>query len=344
MNIFRILGDLAHISSKCILILAIHRNKSAEGVSLLTQLLYALVFLNRYIELFLFRWHDSTWNIFFKIFYILSSIYIIALMMKVYPRTREREKAWKLAIWSVGGSIVLAPIVLWIFSSEYPRHWFTEVSDFIGILPQNSRNGSLNEWGKLLQTTWSFSIILESVCVLPQLLLLRQTTVPTVIDSYYLVTLGSYRALYILNWLVRGFGPEHFWDPVADIFGVVQTAFYVDFAWVYYSRQRVKLRNGGIVDSEDLRNSWLVNKVFSFRARRSTDEEEQLHTDHQGDEADSHSRNNRWGARGVSIAADDTLTDHDRNKAAPRNDTLQDIFEDEDSGSDEPGHSIVAGP
>jgi hypothetical protein len=32
------------------------------------------------------------------------------------------------------------------------------------------------------------------VCVLPQLLLLRQTTVPTVIDSYYLLALGSYRA------------------------------------------------------------------------------------------------------------------------------------------------------
>lgn len=31
MNIFRLLGDISHISSKCILIWAIHRNKSAEG-------------------------------------------------------------------------------------------------------------------------------------------------------------------------------------------------------------------------------------------------------------------------------------------------------------------------
>jgi hypothetical protein len=41
------------------------------------------------------------------------------------------------------------------------------------------------------------------VCVLPQLLLLRQTTVPTVIDSYYLLALGSYRGFYILNWIHR---------------------------------------------------------------------------------------------------------------------------------------------
>lgn len=49
-------------------------------------------------------------------------------MMKMYPRTREKERAWKLALWSIGGSVVLAPIVLPIFYGRYPHHWFTEVS------------------------------------------------------------------------------------------------------------------------------------------------------------------------------------------------------------------------
>ena len=31
MNVFRILGDLSHTASKCILIWAIHANQSAEG-------------------------------------------------------------------------------------------------------------------------------------------------------------------------------------------------------------------------------------------------------------------------------------------------------------------------
>ena len=156
---------------------------------------------------------------------------------------------------------------------------------------------------------WAFSIILESVCVLPQLLLLRQTTVPTVLNSYYLVTLGSYRAFYILNWLVRGLGSEHHWEPIADIFGIIQTAFYIDFAWVYYTRQRVKLRNGSIVDAEDFRNSWLVSKVLNFRQRRSVDEEQSLGDGEEssGSLEGDRPRNNRWGARGVSIAADDTL-------------------------------------
>lgn len=148
------------------------------------------------------------------------------------------------------------------------------------------------------------------------------------IDSYYLLCLGSYRAFYILNWLVRGFGEEHFWDPIAFVFGIVQTAFYVDFAWVYYSRQRVKLRNGGVVDSEDFSKSWLVNRVVNFRARRaSADEEQHL----RGDEEDTDGRpsNNRWGARGVSIAADDTLDQH-RHGGDSDDDELDGMLDGED--------------
>lgn len=165
------------------------------------------------------------------------------------------------------------------------------------------------------------------MCVLPQLLLLRQTTVPTVINSYYLVTLGSYRAFYILNWMVRGFGKEKFWDPVALVFGIVQTAFYLDFAWVYYSRQRVKLRDGGVVDSEDFSKSWLVNRVVNFRATRaSTDEEQHLRED----EVDGRNHN-RWGARGVSIAADDTLDRHGEH------DELEGMLEEDESHDPRPG-------
>lgn len=166
------------------------------------------------------------------------------------------------------------------------------------------------------------------MCVLPQLLLLRQTTVPTVIDSYYLLTLGSYRAFYILNWIVRLFDPAPFYDWVAVVFGIVQTAFYVDFAWVYYSRQRVKLRNGGVVDSDDYGNSWLVNRVVNFRAsRHSTDEEQHLRDEEGG--VDDQTNHNRWGARGISIAADDTLETHGH-KGTRHDDSLDGFSGDED--------------
>lgn len=153
---------------------------------------------------------------------------------------------------------------------------------------------------------WTFSIILESVCVLPQLILLRQTDVPTVIDSFYLLTLGSYRAFYILNWIMRAIVEKQS-DPIPDIFGIVQTAFYVDFAWVYWTRQRVKLRNGGVIDSDDLSRGWLLNRLLGGHASNMDPEEAS------GDRAGSTpnqrtSGRGKWGARGVSVSADDAET------------------------------------
>ena len=115
---------------------------------------------------------------------------------------------------------------------------------------------------------WVFSEILESTCVIPQLLLLRQTTVPTVIDSFYLVALGAYRFLYILNWITRGAVEKDYRDPTSWTWGIIQTALIIDFAWVYWSRQRVKLRHGGVVDSEDFGRGWLVGR---FVGRKSVD-------------------------------------------------------------------------
>jgi ER lumen protein retaining receptor len=163
---------------------------------------------------------------------------------------------------------------------------------------------------------WTFSIELESVCVLPQLQLLRQTSVPTVLDSYYLLTLGSYRFFYILNWIYRG-AKEGYWEPVAFIFGVIQTLLYVDFAWVYYSRQRVKLRGGGVVDSDDLSKSFLVRRFLGGN-RRSEDnnenitaEDEALADQESGTIRPSAQRGgSNWGARGISVSADSTLDHH----------------------------------
>ncbi|KAL6236568.1 hypothetical protein BDW75DRAFT_229370 [Aspergillus navahoensis] len=304
LTVPRVLADITHFLSKCVLIGTIHRNRSAEGVSLLTQILYALVFLTRYADLLRSAGWKDAYLVVFKLFYFSSSFYTIFLMMKVFPRTRERERAWKMALGSVGVSLVLAPIVLLVFGEKHSTlPWFENA-------------------------LWTFSIILESVCVLPQLLLLRQTTVPTVINSYYLLMLGSYRAFYILNWFVRAVGPEHHVDWISIIFGIVQTAFYADFAWVYYTRQRVKLRNGGVVDSEDYRNSYLVNKVLNIRRRRSEDEEEQRL--HNQDDSDEHQpRNNRWGARGISVSADDTLKNQRSGRSSAADHDAEGFSEDD---------------
>jgi hypothetical protein len=150
-QVFRIAADLSHITAKCILIFSIHRNRSSEGmplylpstcsqiplltlvvsagVSLLTQLFYALVFVTRYTDLFR---ESSAWNYFFKIFFLLSSFYTIGVMRFVYPRTREREVAWKLSALVLVVCLAISPFVMLIFNPAKMRG-FQEVRSLLSL-------------------------------------------------------------------------------------------------------------------------------------------------------------------------------------------------------------------
>ena len=87
---------------------------------MITQGLYCLVFLTRYLDLF-WRPPSSSYYLFIaKVFYIVTAIYILALMQWVYPRSREREKAWRLGTCCLVGSLIGAPIVHYIL---YPEYW-----------------------------------------------------------------------------------------------------------------------------------------------------------------------------------------------------------------------------
>ena len=97
-NFFRIAGDLTHLTSKVILITTIHRLCSAEGISILTQLLYLLVFCLRYLDLF-WTFTRDWYNTTFKIVYILTSVYTVYIMLKQFPRSREGEKEWRVSGW-----------------------------------------------------------------------------------------------------------------------------------------------------------------------------------------------------------------------------------------------------
>ena len=103
------------------------------GVSLITQALYAAVFCTRYLDIFWVPPKQNLWNFVLKNFYILSSLYIILLMMKMYARTREREKAWKFGAACMAGSLAAAPFAMMIFEDK-DRWGFVEVCSALLLL------------------------------------------------------------------------------------------------------------------------------------------------------------------------------------------------------------------
>jgi hypothetical protein len=156
--------------------------------------------------------------------------------------------------------------------------------------------------------------------------------VPTVITSFYILFLGSYRGLYILNWIWRGLDlSDRHVNPVSVIFGIIQTAFYVDFAWVYWTRQRVKLRDGAVVDADDMRRGWLLNRIFGkhIESQEPSDEESRtgMGVGGRGGRTGGNGRA-KWGARGISVSADDGVLENEEHHG---------MLDDEDDEEEEHG-------
>ena len=95
---------------------------------MITQMLYAVVFCTRYLDLF--GEEQYLWNLFFKIFYIASSIYIVAVMKWVYPRTREKEISWKIGAVALAGSALATPFAYWLLESGRSVH---QVGSFLPV-------------------------------------------------------------------------------------------------------------------------------------------------------------------------------------------------------------------
>ncbi|TIB65379.1 hypothetical protein E3P78_00570 [Wallemia ichthyophaga] len=141
-----------------------------------------------------------------KLFFISSSSYILYLIKIRFRPTLDPS----IDTFSLPYLIIPAAILSLIFNYADEKAWLSEV-------------------------LWSFSIYLESVAILPQLFLLQRTGEAETITTHYLFALGAYRALYIPNWIYR-YATESFVDPIAIISGLIQTALYADFFYIYFTK------------------------------------------------------------------------------------------------------------
>eukprot|EP00835_Amoeboradix_gromovi_P006736 NODE_863_length_3616_cov_0.485926.p2 type:complete len:204 gc:universal NODE_863_length_3616_cov_0.485926:342-953(+) len=201
MNIFRFIGDSMHLASIIILLLKIQKSKSAAGISWKTQLLYLVVFLSRYLDLF-FLHFGNVYLVVMKLLYISTSAYILFLMKKLH--------------------------FTWDASKDrFPMHYLIIGSAVAALL--------FHEHFSVLEMFWAFSIWLESVAIMPQLYIVQMTGECETITSHYLFALGAYRAMYIPNWIYKYLMDERV-HLISVIAGLIQTALYSDFFWIYYQK------------------------------------------------------------------------------------------------------------
>ncbi|XP_071930600.1 ER lumen protein-retaining receptor A-like isoform X2 [Coffea arabica] len=158
MNIFRLAGDMTHLMSVLVLLLKIYATKSCSGISLKTQELYAVVFLARYLDLLTDFF--SLYNSVMKVVFIASSLAIVWCMRyhRAVRRTYDREL-------------------------DTFRHYFLILGSFVLAL-------IFHEKFTVQEIFWAFSIYLEAVAILPQLVLLQRSGNVDNLTGQYVFFLG----------------------------------------------------------------------------------------------------------------------------------------------------------
>ncbi|SOV81461.1 ER lumen protein retaining receptor [Plasmodium sp. gorilla clade G3] len=221
MNIFRLIGDILHLVSMYILIMKLKKSKNCIGISCRMQELYLIVFICRYIDLFFV--FVSFYNTVMKITFILTiayTIYLIRLKLPISQTYNRKVDNFKSEKYLIPPCLVLS------------------------LLTCKTYN--------LYNILWSFSIWLESVAILPQLVLLEKQREVENITSHYVITMGLYRAFYILNWIYRYFFDDKpYINVVGWIGGLIQTLLYIDFFYYFalakwYGKKLVLPFNGEV--------------------------------------------------------------------------------------------------
>ncbi|XP_063443540.1 ER lumen protein-retaining receptor 1-like [Mytilus trossulus] len=207
VNIFRFCGDMLHVVAIIILLSYIWKSQSVFGISGKSQILFALVFTTRYVDLF--TSFISVYTSSLKVVYIITAYVTLYLIYIKFRYTFDKSNDTFRAEILIMSSSTLAVFVNYELSP----------SEFC----------------------WTFSIYLESVAILPQFFMIIKNGDTERLIGYYLTAMGSYRALYIMNWMYR-YKNEGFYESIAGNSGLLQSILYIMFLILYSKRNDFRLR------------------------------------------------------------------------------------------------------
>jgi len=194
-NIFRYVGDYLHLTGILVLLITIAKNKSVAGISRSTQIMYFLVFVTRYLDLF--DHSQTAYLVFFKLTYIATSIIVLVLFWQLDMTYERRHDTCNL-------SVIILPcaIAAIVLTNEY----------------------------SMLEVLWTFSEFIEGFAMVPQYIFCyRERVGRDWGNSLYVISLGGYRVFYALNWIYKKIQMPHYSDIQSWIGGIIEIMFFLDF-------------------------------------------------------------------------------------------------------------------
>ena len=152
-------------------------------------------------------YYVSLYNTLMKIFFITSTAFIIYLMRFRRPFNATYDKV----------------------ADDFPHYYLPIAAAVLTCIVQSG----WTPW----EMVWSFSLWLEAMAFIPQIIMLQKTRVIEGITSHYVAALGLYRFFYILNWIYR-WQVEGTYCLTQILSGTLQTGLYCDFLYHYYQAFR----------------------------------------------------------------------------------------------------------
>lgn len=205
-------GDASHLLAYIILFVKIWKTNSCAGISGKSQILFAIAYLCRYLDLFIT--FGSDYDSFRKILFIEVTLITCYL---IYSKFHESYDSELDSFW-----------IEWLIIPAYALTYVSNYDDLIDLL-------------------WIYSIYLESVAILPQFHLIWETGKAENTVLCYLVALTASRGFYSMD-LAWRYVTEQYYSTILINAGVVQTVSYIIFFCVYAQLQI--FRNNIVEDDE----------------------------------------------------------------------------------------------
>lgn len=193
--------------------------RSSAGFSGKSQILYAQVFMTRYLN-YCLAFQTFDWTLLF----LAASMLSIYLIYKQFRRTNEIKNDR-----------------FWIEFLQIPCIWLAFVwnnnpleGDDKGIVEAN-----FQDTASAFHLFWAFSVYLEAVAMVPQFYLIAKKTEIETNVKYYLLTLAAYRASYILHCCQNYYVYGDEWNTILLAGCVVQVTLYCLFyIYMYIIRSK----------------------------------------------------------------------------------------------------------
>jgi len=219
-QIIRTSGDIFLVASRSILLAKIFKTQSVSGLSLQTQLIYLVAYICRYLDLVTGEKDTRNIALYLKVMKVIFLAYQVAMIYLICVKFKNT------------------------YNKRYDNFNVSVlflVSAALSFFVKGASEGILEY---VEEYAYTVSLILESVAILPQLVMLQEAGDCETMTSHYIFLLGIYRLIYVLYFVHRWINGYRV--LLMLITGIIQTGLYIDFFLVYYRQiiQKVKFKIG----------------------------------------------------------------------------------------------------